>query len=79
MEKLLVKSVNGEEAKEELTFLRENYTSDVDCDILPAQLAIFRELLKSKKVQCLTDIVKDIKEMTKSGKIMIKGDLTVVV
>lgn len=68
LESLLLKTLEGKEISAELKTVRENYASDIDEDSLMVELESFKVLMKEKKIDHFSELLREMKLLEKPEK-----------
>ncbi|KAJ8018696.1 52 kDa repressor of the inhibitor of the protein kinase [Holothuria leucospilota] len=77
LESLLLKAMNNEDFAQEMQFVAENYSDDINMNILEAHLAIFRVLMRNFKPTCFSEILTEVKQLSKEEQLMMQNVINV--
>ncbi|KAJ8024350.1 Zinc finger MYM-type protein 1 [Holothuria leucospilota] len=71
MESLLIKCLGNEEYSEELSFLKDNYTEDINMPNFEAQLLLFKEMMPREEYTCFEDVYRAYRKVDSANKLLV--------
>ena len=78
VEQLLLKSIKGDDYRQELANFSKVFKGDIDQSALPVELAIFGTICKDKDPTHFDEIVSILKEVSKEERLLMKNVTTMV-
>ena len=74
---LLLKSIRGEDTSQEVSFVSEKYSMDVNVDRLKVELQTFKVMLRDENIVCFDDLLEQMRSIPNEERKLIENVSTV--